>query len=113
MLRIKTGDTREWRATLITNGQPVNLTGATVQIFVRPAVAGQGSSVTATAEIDQVVVSGKIKNKGRVHYKPLPVDVDQPGLHKVEFKATWADGTTETFPDTDYAAISITTALSP
>lgn len=105
MVKIKANDTRPLPATLTANGSPVNLTGAVVRFHMRPKVAGVGSVVDALATIEDALA-------GRVSYPWAPADVNVPGIHRAEFEVTFADGTVETFPNSDWIDIEILADLA-
>lgn len=102
---IKTGDTRPWIAELASSGD--DMTDATlVTIRVRPV--GGGDAVVDGGECDIIYqAAGRL----RVSYDPEPADVDAAGYFAAEFRVTFADGRTATFPGKGTLTLEIQEAL--
>jgi len=97
MIVLKRGDTRPaLKATLKSNGAPVDLSGASVRFVMK----GQGLTIDRQAEI--VDAAGGVV---RVVFEPG--DTDQSGTYHAEFEATFSDGRKETYPSHGYVQIQI------
>jgi hypothetical protein len=98
-IAIKTGDTSAGpRVRLVDRaGEAANLTGATVvmQVEGRPGVSFPVTIVDATAGIV------------RVARGDLTVPSGKRATYRVEFQATYADTTVQTFPENDYTQIEV------
>lgn len=102
---IKQSDTSpSIRATLKdADGNPINLTGATVQFHMK--------SVDGTLTVDQAATI-TTPLAGVVTYDWQASDTDVAGTYSAEFEVTYADLSVETFPNTDNLAIVITPELN-
>ena len=97
MIVLKRGDTRPAiRATLKSNGAPVDLSGASVRFVM----VGQGIALTRDAEIVDAA-------NGVVRVVFEPGDTDQAGTYHAEFEATFSDGRRETYPSHGYLTVQI------
>ncbi len=88
------------------DGNPVNLTGATVRFRMRPA-AGPASPLT----VDQPAVIDNAAG-GEVHYAWVAADTDTPGLYLAEWRVTFGDGTIESFPNGAVLYVLVSEGLS-
>lgn len=79
---------------------PIVLTGATVRFSMRPR-----GSVTPTINRAVAVIEDALA--GIVRYDWQVANTDTPGLYEAEFEVTYADGTVETFPNSDWIIIRI------
>lgn len=91
---IKRGDTSPSIAfDLISDGAPVDLTGATVKFIM----AGR---INTAAAIEDAAA-------GTVRYDWQPIDTAVSGVFNAEFEVTFADGKVETFPQAEYIQVVI------
>lgn len=99
---IKQNDTApSIRATLENgNGDPINLTGATVRFHMR-VLGANNTKVDAAA----TVISA---SAGIVQYNWIAADTNTIGTYTAEFEVTYADNTVETFPNNTYIRVEIT-----
>ncbi len=99
-LIMKRGDTRTAikAALLDADGNPVELTGATVRFVV----AGLSDGKTMDRQADIVNPAD-----GHVLVVFEPGDTDQAGMYRAEFEATFGDGRKETYPNDGYITIEI------
>ena len=96
---IKQNDTSpSLRATLQdANGNPVDVTGASVQFHMRSS----GSVIV------DAVASIVTPASGIVEYSWAPADTATVGSYQAEFEVTYASGAVETFPNTGYIRVRI------
>lgn len=87
------------QATLLLDGSPVNLTGATVKFIM-----ATGPGTTPKVNSSAVVVTAA---SGIVRYDWLAVNTDTAGSFDAEWEVTFSDGTKQTFPTIDYISIDI------
>ena len=85
-----------------TSGQPVNLTNCTVK-FVMADLRG-GVKINRNAIIQDAV-------NGIVWFIFEANEVDEAGIFRGEFEATYADGRVETFPNEGYINVQINSDL--
>lgn len=86
------------------NGQPVNLTGATVQVNIRPHGGGP-----LLVDAPAVIVGDPLD--GEVEYVWQPGDTDVTGDYDAEWLVTWAVGGEQTFPTDGYTSIEVAADL--
>ena len=103
-ITIKQGDTRTaLRATLMgADNSPVDLTGASVRFVMgerrySPIISREAVVVDAVG--------------GQVLFTFEPGDTDKPSSYQAEFRATFLDGRTETYPNDRYIVIEIMPSL--
>jgi hypothetical protein len=102
---IKKGDTWPPLPFTLTDGSgPVDLSTAT--------------AVKLIAKSQQFVITGacvkdadQVANKGEGTYTWVAGDTANPGIYDVEFEVTWGTGKIETFPNSGYKSLEITTDL--
>lgn len=90
---------------LLDNGEPLNLTGATVRIRMRsvlggPLVVDSPAAVLAPA------------TDGVVSYQWTAGDTDEVGDYEVEFEVTFSGGAEQVFPNDGYVNVSIEPSLT-
>lgn len=97
MITIKQGDTRHAiKATLKdVNGNPVDLTGATVNFFM------------ATRRSEILVNKEALQQDGQVWAIFEEGETDTPGLMEAEFRVSYPDGRVESFPHDSYLQVKI------
>lgn len=103
---IKRGDTRRAiEATLFNpDGTKVNLTGATVKFVMR----SRGADKTVKVNSDAIVADAP---NGVVWYVWANADVDTIGTYDAEFRVTFADGKSDTWPNTSFLEIQVNETL--
>jgi hypothetical protein len=89
------------------NNQPINLTGATGQIFIRPARSG---IVAVTGPL--VIASDQVANKGMVSYTWGSSGIATPGEYLIEFRITFSGGNVQSFPNDGYAILEVVPKLA-
>lgn len=102
-IRMKAGDTAPVvRATLLDeNGDPVNLTGATVKFVMA------STTTPRTVHIDEVAVLADAAN-GAVEYPWAVGDTALPaGEYVAEFEVVFADSRVQTFPTDGFVDVQI------
>ena len=82
---------------------PIDLTGATVMLHMK--------GVDGTIKVDQEM-SITDATAGVVQYDWQSGDTDTAGTYYVEFEATYADDSIETFPNTGSLALVVTKELN-
>lgn len=99
---LKSGDTAPvLEATLEDgSGNPIDLTGASVQFNLRQARAGD-------LLIDNGMTIADASN-GLVRYSWADGETDVNGRYRAEFIVTYGDGSIETFPNSGYHDVVIT-----
>jgi len=99
---LKEGDTAPAiQATLYDiNGNPVNLTGATVKFRMRPWNGG-----ALIVDADATIVGDS--TNGVVEYQWVEADTDDPGEYAAEWVVDWALAGEQTWPSDGYAKIEI------
>lgn len=98
---IKQGDTSPALVATLTDsdGQAVNLTGASVDFHMRP----RGSD-TPTVESSGNIIDS---SGGKVEYPWSDGDTSNAGVYRGEFEVTYGDNTIETFPNDGYITVEI------
>lgn len=81
------------------NGDPVNITGASVTFHMRTAPAG-ATKIDASATIVTALT-------GTVNYTWTGTDTDTPGTYEAEFEVIYADSSVETFPNSGYITVTV------
>lgn len=80
-------------------GNPVNLTGATVQVAIQhysqPAIKVNRDAYIADAAAGEVWLIWQ------------PEETETPGLYRIEFRVVYQDGNRETFPNDGYLLVNI------
>lgn len=106
---VKQGDTAPGvRQTLLDGeGNPVNLTNATVEFHMRPMRGTIAVPISRTGVIDQVG-DGSDGSKGKVHVEWEDGDLDVPGGYVAEWQVTFQDTRVETFPNDHSFTIAVT-----
>lgn len=99
---LKRGDTSPAIEATLTdeNGDAIDLTNASVQFHMEPSDDPDGSTVDAAATIVDA-------STGQVAYDWADGDTDEPGYYAAEFAVTYADSSTETYPNYEHLAIKI------
>jgi hypothetical protein len=99
---LKAGDTAPAATATLkdSDGNPVNLTDATVRFLLRDAISG---IVVLEGDADL----GDDETDGTVAYPWVEGDTDTPGVLRGEFEATFDDGSVESFPDGSYIDVVI------
>lgn len=99
--RIKTNDTSPKLAMALTdaNGNTIDLTGCTVNFYMR-AYGASSLKVTSPATITDAV-------NGAVEYAWDAADTDTAGTYYAEVEVTYGDGRIETFPNNGYISVVI------
>lgn len=80
------------------DGQPANLTGATVRFLMR--APGGSLKVNGTATLEDAA-------GGVVSYTWAAADLDTPGTYDAEWEVTYAGGAKQTFPSDRYLRIVV------
>lgn len=98
---IVAGDTDPLVATLSDKRGPVNLTGATVRMFLVQATTGIGHApfngdCTVLQGVDS---NGRITNRGMVSYAWAAGQTDLAGVYRLRWRVTWSSGKVRTFPN--------------
>lgn len=102
-ITIKQYDTRNAiNATLIRDGQTVDLTDCTVHFFMEDAY--KNVDVETIAEVVDAP-------SGTVLYAFEQSSVAIPGRYNAEFRVTYPDGRLETFPNNGYITVNIIKSL--
>src|SRR5688572_10606776 len=98
---IKQGDRREpiERVLRGSDGNPVDLTGATVRFIMR-AIGG-------AMKVDQAASIVGTPTAGRARYSWGATDTDTVGTFEAEFEVTFGDGTKQTFPNRSYIPVAV------
>jgi hypothetical protein len=104
---IKVGDTREPIERILrgSDGDPVDLTDATVRFLMRPRADPDGDNVV---DAEATIVD---EISGHVRYAWQDGDTEEPGHYRGEFEVTYDDDSVETFPNDGYLNVYITTDL--
>jgi hypothetical protein len=102
---LKRGDTAPSLIAVLRDkdGNPVNLTSATVQFVMRAT----GTTTAPTVDAPMTVASDQVGNKGQVSYDWEADDTATPGTYSAEFVVTWPSGTEQTFPTTGFVSVVI------
>lgn len=97
--RIKRNDTSPAikRKLLDSDGNVINLTGASVRFYMSDKVAADATILNAI--------------EGIVSYDWQDGDTDTSGVHNAEFEVVYADGTKETFPNDSNIIVVIASDL--
>lgn len=98
---IVAGDTDPLVATLRDKAGPVNLAGAAIQFEFAQATPGVGHVAFAGAcDLLQGVDSGgRITSKGMVSYPWVTGQTAIPGVYRLRWRVTFANGKVRTFPN--------------
>lgn len=97
---IKRNDRRpRYRVQLTSNGEPVDLTGATNAYFIM-------KTGTLTNKINRGVMTFVDRATGIVEYAWANLDTDTAGSYNAEVEVDWG-GEPQTFPSKGYFAITI------
>jgi hypothetical protein len=101
------GDTEPLLAETLeyTDGEPVNLEGATVKLIVRSATATEPARTTGT-----VTVTGAAK--GELYFAPSSLDTAKVDNYMVQWHVTFAGGEVQTFPTVGYLWWQVQPSLS-
>jgi hypothetical protein len=99
---MKQGDTLPAIAATLAgaDGEPADLTGASVRFLMRT----KGSSSSVLVDADATVVD---PTEGTVRYDWANGDTDTTGNHQAEWEVTFAGGEKQTFPNNAYTTVSI------
>jgi hypothetical protein len=81
------------------DGQPANLTGATVRFLMR-APRGKAPKVNGVALVEDAAA-------GVVSYTWQAQDLDAPGTYYAEWEVTYATGAKQTFPSDRYLRVVV------
>lgn len=92
------------------DGNPVNLTSATVQFVMRATDAVSGSTPLISGPM--AVATDQQANRGQVTYQWVTGDTDLPGSFAAEFVVTWPSGHEQTFPTTGFATVQVNDDLA-
>lgn len=105
---IRQGDTASPIASVLrdANLDPVDITGAAIT-FRMQEIGAPSVHIDAAANNDQTGLSGV----GAVSYDWQPGDTDEPGLYEGVFRATFGDGSVQSFPNGGYVLIRVTADL--
>ena len=87
------------------DGQPVNLTSATVLFVMRATDSISGSTPRIQGAMQ--VATDQVANRGQVTYQWSAGDTDLPGSFAGEFVVTWPTGREQTFPTTGFVTVQI------
>jgi hypothetical protein len=84
-------------------GNPIDLTGATVRFFMR----GKGSNLLVAGLPCTVLQDGWVQYDWRIE------DTAVSGFHRAEFQVEYSPGQFETFPNKGYLQIEVEEDLDP
>ena len=99
MIEIKQHDnSRPFTDTLVLDGNPINLSGATVSLIFWSNQTLLPTKRTAT------IVSAVT---GEVSYSPLAADVATPGTYDLEWEIVFPDATQLTVPSSGYIELKV------
>lgn len=87
------------------NGQPVNLEGATVTFIMRSLTANEPVRLTGT-------VGYTNRAEGKLYYQPTALDTATVGNYLASWHVVFAGGETQTFPTEGYLQVAVTRSLS-
>jgi hypothetical protein len=105
---IKQNDTMPYlEATLSDDNGPVDLTGASVKLAMKPLARCGQTSALKFKKAGVVVTPAS----GVVRYQWGAGDTDTAGNFQAEFEVTFADGGVRTFPSTGYIPVTVTPEL--
>lgn len=98
---IKQNDRREpiERVLRGSDGNPVDLTGATVRFIMR--------ATDGTIKVDNAATIVGTPTAGRARYSWGATDTNTVGTFEAEFEVTFGDGTKQTFPNRGYIAVAV------
>jgi len=98
---IKRGDRREpiERVLRGSDGNPVDLTGASVRFIMK--------TLEGVVKVDAGATIVGTPSAGRVRYSWGATDTDTAGPFRAEFEVTFGDGTKQTFPNKDFIAVLV------
>lgn len=88
------------------DGNAVDITGYT---DVRYLMTPSGSDTLTVDDDTAGNVSVTDASAGKVKYEWQAADTDTPGYYEAEWEVEYSDGTKETFPNSDYIYVIITT----
>lgn len=110
MFNLKQNDTSPAiRVQLTANGQPVNLTGATIVAHMRgPKVGTRRMPIVFE---DRAMITENVET-GIVRLGWRAGDTARAGEFQFEVQVTFGDGTIETFPNDGYEIIKITEEIA-
>ncbi len=97
--KIKRGDTaRKFIDAFTIEGDPIDLTGATVKFILKNIASGEvftrNATITDAAE-------------GEVEYQPIAADVATVGRYVAEWEITYTGGKKQTVPEEHYINIEV------
>ncbi len=82
------------------DGNPVNLTGATVRVAIQHYLLKNNINILRDAYIADAAT-------GEVWLVWQSEETQVPGVYRVEFRVTYQDGNRETFPNNGYLLVNI------
>lgn len=101
----KQDDTTPFTGNLQANGSNDDLSQATeVKFFMKPEVDAEPKAAGVGTIVDV--------DTAKVRYQFDATEVDEVGTFLAEWQVEWADGTFQTYPNTDYLRIDIRADLS-
>lgn len=88
-----------------TDGNAVNLTGATVRFLMKE----RGGDLTVDGEADLAAdpTTGVVSYSWVAAVGETPGDTDVAGEYDAEWEVTFSDGTVQTFPNSTYLSVSV------
>lgn len=86
------------------NGNPVDLTGATVRFHLAPVT----TNGTAVLDAAATVVQAGSASMGVVKYTWVAGNTGVAGLYLAEWQVTYSGGSVQTFPNGSYVLVRIT-----
>lgn len=106
---IRKGDTASQLADTLkdADGNPVDISGATVTFTMTPVAGGAAKVDAATASNGQTG-DGSDGTKGQVSYTWTADDTDTDGYYLGAWQVTFADETVQTYPNDGYILIHVT-----
>lgn len=108
----KTTDLRPFRTIIKASNVPLDVTRATVEFRMAPAVPGQAATVVGAGSVVQTGTDPTFVNKGMVEYVPVGNDVATPGVYRVEWHIVFdGDPTPYIFPSEGYNDLVLQLAL--
>lgn len=88
------------------DGQPVDLTGASVRFLMKPR-GGPTLTVDGAADVDADPTTGRVSYSWVGPVGVTLGDTDEAGEYAAEWEVTFADGSVQTFPNSTYLNVLV------